>query len=124
VGAEASERARTTGALRDGSHGVVRVNHLDWPPGTSGIHKLQLNSGSLVMEADFVYSTLFNFSVSLAYTISALLIAVISLKLIDKLLLRKLDIEEELKKNNLAVAIFASSILLFVALIVTIGLRN
>jgi uncharacterized membrane protein YjfL (UPF0719 family) len=76
------------------------------------------------MEADFVYSTLFNFSVSLAYTVSALLIAVISLKLIDKLLLRKLDIEEELKKNNLAVAIFASSILLFVALIVTIGLRN
>jgi uncharacterized membrane protein YjfL (UPF0719 family) len=62
--------------------------------------------------------------VNLGYTISALVIAVISLKLVDKLLLRKLDIEEELKKNNLAVAIFASSILVFVALIVTIGLRD
>lgn len=76
------------------------------------------------METDFIYSTLFNFSVNLGYTISALVIAVISLKLVDKLLLRKLDIEEELKKNNLAVAIFASSILVFVALIVTIGLRD
>lgn len=76
------------------------------------------------MENDFIYSTLFNFAVGLAYTISALLIAVVSLKIVDKLLLRKLDIEEELKKNNMAVAVFASAILVFVALIVSLGLRG
>lgn len=76
------------------------------------------------MENEFLVSTLFNFTVNLLYTVAALLIAVFSLKLIDKLLLRKLDIEEELKHNNLAVAIFASAILIFVAIIVSVGLRS
>lgn len=43
---------------------------------------------------------------------------------IDRKLLHKVDIEEELKKGNIAVAIFASTILLFVALIVSFGLRG
>ncbi len=76
------------------------------------------------MESDFVYSTLFNFAVGLAYTLSALVIAVAALKIVDKLLLRKLDIEEELKNNNMAVAVFASAILVFVGLIVGMGLRG
>lgn len=76
------------------------------------------------MESDFIYSTLFNFAVGLAYTVSALVIAVVSLKVVDKLLLRKLDIEDELKNNNMAVAVFASAILIFVALIVALGLRG
>lgn len=76
------------------------------------------------MESDFVYSTLFNFAVGLAYTLSALVIAVTALKIVDKLLLRKLDIEEELKNNNMAVAVFASAILVFVGLIVGVGLRG
>lgn len=76
------------------------------------------------MENEFLVSTLFNFTVNLLYTIAALLIAVFSLKVIDKVLLRKLDIEDELKKNNLAVAVFASAILIFVAIIVSVGLRS
>ena len=76
------------------------------------------------MENEFLVSTLFNFTVNLLYTLAALLIAVFSLKVIDKLLLRKLDIEDELKKNNLAVSIFASAILIFVAIIVSVGLRS
>lgn len=76
------------------------------------------------MENEFLASTLFNFTVNLLYTLAALLIAVFSLKVIDKLLLRKLDIEDELKKNNLAVSIFASAILIFVAIIVSVGLRS
>lgn len=75
------------------------------------------------MENEFLVSTLFNFTVNLLYTFIALFIAVLSLKVIDKLLLRKLDIEDELKQNNLSVAIFASAILIFVAIIVSIGLR-
>ena len=76
------------------------------------------------MENEFLISTLFNFTINLLYTFAALLIAVFSLKFIDKLLLRKLDIEDELKKNNMAVAIFASAILVFVAIIVSVGLRS
>lgn len=76
------------------------------------------------MENEFLASTLFNFTVNLLYTLAALLIAVFSLKVIDKVLLRKLDIEDELKKNNLAVSIFASAILIFVAIIVSVGLRS
>lgn len=76
------------------------------------------------MENEFLVSTLFNFTVNLLYTLVALFIAVFSLKVIDKALLRKLDIEDELKKNNLAVSVFASAILIFVAVIVSIGLRS
>lgn len=76
------------------------------------------------MENEFLVSTLFNFAVNLLYTVAALFIAVFSLKVIDKVLLRKLDIEDELKQNNLAVAVFASAILLFVAIIVSVGLRS
>lgn len=76
------------------------------------------------MENEFLVSTLFNFTVNLLYTLVALFIAVFSLKVIDKALLRKLDIEDELKKNNLAVSVFASAILIFVAIIVSIGLRS
>lgn len=76
------------------------------------------------MESDFAFATLFNFSVNLAYTVTALLVAVLSLKIVDKLLLKRLDIEDELKNNNIAVAIFSSSILIFIAILVAQGLRG
>ena len=47
-----------------------------------------------------------------------------ALLIIDKKLLRKVDIEEELKKGNIAIAIFSSTILVFVALIVSFGLKG
>lgn len=76
------------------------------------------------MNTDFLLATLFNISVNLLYTVVALVVAVLALKFVDKKLLEKIDIEEELKKNNIAVAIFASTILLFVALIVSFGLKG
>lgn len=75
------------------------------------------------MEVDFLLATLFNLSVNLIYTLVALLVGVLALKFVDKRLLSHIDIEEELKKNNMAVAVFASTILLFVALIVSFGLK-
>lgn len=76
------------------------------------------------MGQDFAYSTLFNFSVNVAYTVAALLIGIWALKLVDKFLLKKIDIEDELKQNNIAVAIFASAILIFVAIVVSMGMRG
>lgn len=76
------------------------------------------------MEVDFLVATLFNLGVNLLYTVLALLVGVAALVTIDKKLLRNIVIEEELKKGNLAVAVFASTVLLFVALIVSFGLKG
>jgi len=76
------------------------------------------------MESEFIIATLFNLGVNLAYTIVALVLAVAALILIDRVLLRDVDIQKQLQDGNLAVALFASTILLFVALIVSFGLKG
>jgi uncharacterized membrane protein YjfL (UPF0719 family) len=76
------------------------------------------------MEAEFIVATLFNLGVNLAYTIVALVLAVAALILIDRVLLKDVDIKNQLQDGNLAVAVFASTILLFVALIVSFGLKG
>ena len=76
------------------------------------------------METDFLFASIFNLSINLVFTIVALFIGVISLLIIDRKILKTIQIEEELKKGNIAVAIFASTILIFVALIVSFGLKG
>lgn len=73
------------------------------------------------MHMEFFTASLFNLGINISYTVIALLVGVYALKFIDKQLLTRIDIEEELKNGNLAVAIFASTILLFVALIISFG---
>lgn len=76
------------------------------------------------MEWDFISASLINLIINLSYTVIALFVAVLALNIIDKKLLKQIDIQQELKKNNLAVAIFASSILIFVALIICFGMKS
>ena len=76
------------------------------------------------METDFFIATFFNLVMNLIYTIVALFIGIIALKIIDKKLLTSIKIEQELKNNNMAVAVFSATILLFVALIVSFGLKG
>jgi len=76
------------------------------------------------MESEFIYATLFNLGINLAYTIVALFLAVAALFLIDRMLLKDVDIQRQLQDGNIAVSIFASTILLFVALIVSFGLKG
>ncbi|MGL6162029.1 DUF350 domain-containing protein [Microbulbifer sp.] len=76
------------------------------------------------MELEFITATLFNLGVNLIYTFLALLIGILSLIAIDKKLLKHVDIESELKSGNIAVAIFASTILLFIAIIISFGLKG
>lgn len=76
------------------------------------------------METDFILATLFNLSVNIVFTLIALAVGVGALRVIDQYLLKSVDIEKELKDNNLAVAIFASTVLIFVALIVSFGLKG
>ena len=76
------------------------------------------------MQTDFFLGTVFNLIMNLVYTIIALFIGIFALKIIDKKLLTSIDLEKELKNNNLAVAIFSSTILLFIAFIVSFGLKG
>lgn len=76
------------------------------------------------METEFIFATLFNLGINLSYTVVALFLAVAALALIDRMLLKDVDIQKQLQDGNIAVAIFASTILLFVALIVSFGLKG
>ena len=76
------------------------------------------------MDSSFFIGTLFNLAINLLYTIIALLVGVAALKFVDSALLKNVDIEKQLQDGNLAVAIFASTILLFVAIIVSFGLKG
>lgn len=76
------------------------------------------------MELELVFASLINLTLNICYTVISLFIAVYALVLIDRKLLKGVDIQEELKKNNIAVAIFASTILIFVAIIISFGLQS
>ncbi len=76
------------------------------------------------METQFFLATVFNLGLNLLYTLLALLVGVVALRIVDHLLLKDVDIQEQLQKGNVAVAIFASTILLFVAVIVSFGLKG
>ena len=68
-------------------------------------------------ETQFYLATLINLAINLIYTIAALVVGLAGLAVVDRTLLRSLRIEDELKKGNMAVAVFASTILIFVAVI-------
>ena len=76
------------------------------------------------MQTEFLSATLFNLGINLLYTVLAIFVAMVALLIIDKKLLKHVDIEQELKKGNIAVSIFASTILVFVALIISFGLKG
>jgi uncharacterized membrane protein YjfL (UPF0719 family) len=75
------------------------------------------------MQSGFVIATLVNMGMNLLYTVLGLAIGLLALRFIDNKLLTNIKIEEELKNNNIAVAIFSSTVLLSVALIISFGLK-
>lgn len=62
------------------------------------------------------------YGINIAYAVIALLISVIALVLIDKFIYRKIDFIEEIRDGNIAAAIFYSTLLLFVGVVVAIAL--
>ncbi len=76
------------------------------------------------MELEFFSASIINLLINLTYTIVALLVGVYGLLWVDKKLLKDIDIQGEMKKGNIAVAIFASTILIFVAIIIAFGFRG
>lgn len=76
------------------------------------------------MEIEFLTASLINLLINLSYSILALVVGVYGLLWVDDKLLKNIDLEVEMKKGNIAVAIFASTILIFVALIIAFGFRG
>ncbi|MDF1822074.1 MAG: DUF350 domain-containing protein [Alcanivoracaceae bacterium] len=76
------------------------------------------------METAFFSASAINLLVNLAYSIMALLVGVYGLLWVDARLLKQIDLQEELKNGNMAVSLFASSILFFVAIVIAFGFRG
>lgn len=77
-----------------------------------------------MFETQFIISTAVSLVINLFYTILALIIGIAGLKFVDYKLLKSIDLEDEIKNGNLAASIFASTILIFVAIIVSFGLKG
>ncbi|PLY08372.1 MAG: DUF350 domain-containing protein [Arcobacter sp.] len=75
------------------------------------------------MEFEFLGASLINLTINLVYTIVALFVGIKALIVVDERLLKGINIQEEIKNGNIAVSLFASSILVFVALIVIFGFK-
>ncbi len=77
-----------------------------------------------MIEWGFIYSNIVNLAINLLYTLISLFIGVVALKVVDRHILKSVDLEEEIKKGNIAAAILAATILIFVAIIVAFGLKS
>jgi uncharacterized membrane protein YjfL (UPF0719 family) len=76
------------------------------------------------MDWSFLGASLLMLLMNLIYAIVALFVGLLALRILDHLLLRKIDLEEEIKKGNIAAAIFSATILLFVAIILGLALAK
>jgi uncharacterized membrane protein YjfL (UPF0719 family) len=70
------------------------------------------------MNWEFVRSTLVLLVINLTYALTALLMGVVAVLALDRWFFRKVDFQAEIAKGNVAAAIFAGVLLLFVAIIV------
>jgi uncharacterized membrane protein YjfL (UPF0719 family) len=62
--------------------------------------------------------------VNLIYTVLAIALAIFAVRLVDDKVFTKIDFQEEIKKGNLAAAILLAAMLLFVAIVVSSGLKG
>jgi hypothetical protein len=91
---------------------------------SGGIIADLLSSSGVHVETEFLAASIINLVINLLYTLLALVVGVYALLWIDKKLLKNIDFEEELKKGNLAVAVFVSTILIFIAIMIAFGFRG
>lgn len=69
------------------------------------------------MDTQFWQATAITFAINLVYAVVALVVGVAAFRWIDKRLFPEIDFMEEVKKGNMAAAVFAGIMMLFVAVI-------
>jgi uncharacterized membrane protein YjfL (UPF0719 family) len=76
------------------------------------------------MDWNFARASLTMLMINLIYAVVALFIGLIAIRALDRFLLKKIDLEEEIKKGNMAAALVTATFLLFVAIIVGFALAK
>lgn len=74
------------------------------------------------MDWEFVRAASVMLVINLIYAVVALFVGVLAVRWVDDLLLKKIDLEEEIQKGNIAAAIFGGVLVIFVALIIAMAL--
>jgi len=77
-----------------------------------------------MMDAQFWKATAITFVINLVYAMVALVIGVVAVRWIDRHLYTEIDFMDEIKKGNLAAAIYAGVLLLFVGVILAAALAK
>ena len=62
------------------------------------------------MDLQFVKASAFMLTLNLFYALAGFILAILTILAIDKIFLRKLCLQEEIRKGNVAAAIFASAL--------------
>lgn len=70
------------------------------------------------MDMDFARASAVMLAINLLYAFLGIVIAVVGIKLIDIFFLRHIDLELEIKKGNIAAAIFAAALVLGATMII------
>jgi hypothetical protein len=73
------------------------------------------------MEWEIVRSTLISQLVHLVVGVATVVIGAVLIRVIDRYLLRKIDLEEEIGRGNLAAAVLAGAMWLALAIVFTRG---
>lgn len=76
----------------------------------------------MIYDVDFFTVKLVGLALGLTYTLLITIASAIFIIYVDKRLLPNIHIQNELKKGNMAVAIFASSLLLLILIVIFTGL--
>lgn len=64
------------------------------------------------MDMEFVRASAMMLGVNLIYAMAGFFISVIAILIVDKIFLKKICLQDEIKKGNIAAAIFAASLIL------------
>jgi len=72
------------------------------------------------MEITTVQQSMLYLGLNLVYAVMALLVGVIAIRAVDRWLYTRVDFEEEIKRGNVAAAIYKSALLLFIGLVIGI----
>ena len=75
------------------------------------------------MEVTTIEQTIINLVISLGYAVVSMLVALITLYLVDHFIYKNINFIEEIKKGNIAASIFYSVVLLFIAIIITVAIN-
>ncbi len=81
------------------------------------LYKPRNEKENLVPEMSLIRASALSLGVHLVFGVVALFVGALAIKLLDRWILKRIDLEEEIARGNLAAAVFAGSVWIALALI-------